>query len=45
MARLVIKNGHQKDACYDQIQVRAENEDTTIGLQMFITFGTTYVAA
>ena len=31
MARLVVKNGHQKDTCYKEIGLCAQNKDTVLG--------------
>jgi hypothetical protein len=31
MARLVVMTGHQKDTCYNEIGLCAQNKDTVLG--------------
>ena len=34
MARLVVKNGPQKDMCNDEIRLHAQNKNTILGLRL-----------
>ena len=39
MARFVVKNGHSKDTCYDEIGLRAQNLATIPSSKSNITIG------
>ena len=39
MARLVVKNGHPKDMCHNEIRLCAQNIDTILGSVVNITIG------
>ena len=43
MARLVVKNGHDKDSCYDDIELCAQNILTILGSILNITIGRAFV--
>jgi len=43
MARLVVKNGHDKDSCYDDIGLCAQIILTILGSKLNITIGRAYV--
>ena len=42
MARLIVKNGHQKDTCYNEIALCAQNLDAVLG-SIFNTIWRDYV--
>ena len=45
MARLVVKNdGHQKDTCYNEIGLCAQNKDTILGIVVNIIKRTSVIA-
>ena len=39
MARFRVKNGHQKDTCYDEIELCAQNIDTILGSIVNMSIG------
>ena len=43
MARLVVKNGHDKDSCYDDIELCAQDILTILGSILNITIGRAFV--
>ena len=45
MARLVGKNGHQKDMCYNEIGLCAQNKDIIVGFAANISGRVAYVIA
>ena len=42
MARLVVKNGHQKETCYNELELCAQNKDNVLG-SVVNTIGRAYV--
>ena len=43
MARIVVKNGHQKDTCYNEIGLCAQHISTILGSLVNNTIGRMYL--
>lgn len=43
MARIVVKNGHKEDTCYNEIELRAQHISFILGSIVNNTIGRTYL--